>query len=99
MTTATKARNRHGFTIRSQCGACGEDFSGDGMFDRHRVGVHAYSYSEGARMEPPREDGRRCLGVEEMRARGWRLNERGQWLDPVEAARGRMALARTSGKA
>jgi hypothetical protein len=56
----------------SFCTTCGHDFSGDRMFDRHRVGKHDYTYTEGLRMSPPREDGRRCLTPEEMRELGWR---------------------------
>ena len=56
----------------SYCTSCERDFSGDRMFDRHRVGVHAYTFSEGLKLNPPREDGRRCLDPEEMRNLGWR---------------------------
>jgi hypothetical protein len=59
------------------------------MFDRHRVGSFEYDWS----LE--REDGRRCLEVEEMEARGWRRNEQGRWVDPAEVARGMAALARS----
>jgi hypothetical protein len=61
-----------GYPPYSYCTTCGRDFSGDAMFDRHRVGNHAYLYAEGLAMNPPREDGRRCLEPEEMRALGWR---------------------------
>ena len=76
------------------CGACGEDFNGVRLFGAHRVGVHAYTISEGLRMDPPREDGRRCLHVHEMRDRGWRLNQRGRWINPVEVARTVSTLTR-----
>jgi hypothetical protein len=66
------------------CRACGEDFASVNLFDRHRVGVHAYSLPEGLRMEPPREDGRRCLTAAEMRDRGWVRNGRGGWTDPAK---------------
>lgn len=65
----------------NQCGACGEDFTGVTLFDAHRVGKHAYTFAEGARMDPPREDGRRCLAVAEMEERGWKRNARGRWSD------------------
>lgn len=73
----------------NECGACGEDFSSVAMFDRHRVGVHAYTYSEGIAMEPMREDGRRCLVLVEMTAKRWRKDARGRWCDPasIEAVR------------
>lgn len=61
-----------GYPVLSYCTSCGRDFSGDTMFDRHRVGVHDYTFAEGLRMDPPKEDGRRCLDPEEMLARGWR---------------------------
>lgn len=63
------------------CRGCGEDFASLTTFDRHRVGVHTYSYTEGLRMEPLREDGRRCLDMDEMRARGWTLDGRSRWRD------------------
>ena len=56
----------------SFCRSCGRDFSGDRTFDLHRVGNFAYDYSEGLTMDPLREDGRRCLDADEMRALGWR---------------------------
>jgi hypothetical protein len=63
------------------CRACGLDFSSVELFARHRVGAHAYDWS------PEREDGRRCLDEDEMRALGWLLNARGRWVDPVRALR------------
>ena len=78
----------------NQCGACGEDFNGVRLFDRHRVGVHAYTITEGLNMEPPHEDGRRCLDTDEMQERGWAKNDRGRWIDPEEAAKARKAFPR-----
>jgi len=88
-------RNKAGFPIRSYCRSCGEDFNGDGYFEDHRVGTHDYLYAEGLDMDPPREDGRRCLDVDEMTARGWRLTERGRWFDPTHAAEVAEAFARS----
>lgn len=48
------------------CGECGIDFGSVAAFDRHRVGVHAYSLRDGLKMDPPREDGRRCLSAREI---------------------------------
>jgi hypothetical protein len=48
------------------CTVCGLDFGSVKAFDRHRVGVHDYLFSEGVRMDPPRFDGRRCLSESEM---------------------------------
>ena len=67
------------------CRACGHDFAGLRYFDAHRVGKHEYTFSEGLRMEPPLEDGRRCLTVDEMRAMGWETNARGRWFSPTAA--------------
>jgi hypothetical protein len=67
--------------------ACGEDFNSVGLFDRHRVGRHAYDFVEG--LELGVEDGRRCLDTREMRNAGWRLNGRGRWIDPARAGRAR----------
>jgi hypothetical protein len=66
------------------CRACGQDFGSVSLFDRHRVGVHAHTYSEGLKFDPPVEDGRRCLYVDEMKERGWTLGKRGRWLDPSQ---------------
>jgi hypothetical protein len=50
------------------CRACGLDFGSISAFDTHRVGKHAYTYSEGVLMDPVREDGRRCLSAAEIEA-------------------------------
>lgn len=73
------------------CRACGEDFAGISYFDKHRVGVHAYTFAEGMRHDPPVEDGRRCLAASELREKGWEKNAKGRWFDPAEAARIREA--------
>jgi hypothetical protein len=70
------------------CRACGQVFGSVGLFDRHRVGRHAYLFAEG--LEIGREDGRRCLDVEEMGEAGWRLSGRGRWIDPARDPRGRL---------
>jgi hypothetical protein len=66
---------------------CGLDFSSSAAFDAHRVGRHAYTFAEGLRMDPPREDGRRCLDRGEMEATGWNVDRRGRWVHPKEARR------------
>jgi hypothetical protein len=65
------------------CRNCGEDFGSVQAFDAHRVGTHAYLWS----LE--RQDGRRCLDIEEMEARGFVRNARGGWslVRALEAAR------------
>ena len=68
------------------CRECEQNFGGITAFDAHRVGVHEYTYSEGAKMDPVREDGRRCLSLSELEglasedgsARFGR-NKRGEW--------------------
>ena len=72
---------------RNQCGACGLDFASVNAFDRHRVGVHAYTYSEGLKSDPMREDGRRCLTVDELAEIGLVPNARGLFHDPVKTAK------------
>jgi hypothetical protein len=64
------------------CRTCGADFASVKAFDAHRVGKHAYTYDEGLLLEPPREDGRRCLAVSEMVAMGWVRNRSGRWVHP-----------------
>jgi hypothetical protein len=69
------------------CSACGADFTSVELFDRHRVGVHERDHS----LERP--DGRRCLSLLEMQAKGWQKDLRGRWLDPVRAGRARATFA------
>jgi hypothetical protein len=52
------------------CRSCNTDFASVSAFDRHRAGVHAYTYGEGIGLDVAREDGRRCLTADEMRAAG-----------------------------
>lgn len=61
-----------GYRPLAYCRDCGRDFTGDKLFDRHRVGAHDYTYSEGLRRDPPVEDGRRCLHADELRELGLR---------------------------
>lgn len=83
--------------MKNYCRGCGSDFASVAAFDRHRVGVHAYTYSEGVRMQQPmREDGRRCLDAAEMTAAGMELDGRGRWRIPKDAERIRRRFARTA---
>lgn len=66
------------------CRSCGEDFATVYAFDEHRTGVHAYTYSEGLKQEPPVEDGRRCFGVDELVAFGWSRKMKGLWQPPKD---------------
>ena len=79
------------------CRRCGQVFGSVELFDRHRVGRHAYTFGVG--MELGREDGRRCLEVDEMGERGWTLNGRGRWVDPARDPRGRLRESPELGKA
>lgn len=75
---------------RCQCAACGEYFSRDRAFDRHRVGEYA----------KPGEwaHGRHCLTPAEMAARGWQRNAAGFWvMDALDAA-GRARTRATEGR-
>lgn len=67
---------------RCKCSACGEYFTGEASFARHRVGSH-----------PKRE--RACLGVTQMREAGLELNPKGYWSQTMsEAARQRLVKLR-----
>jgi len=52
------------------CRSCNLDFASVGAFDAHRTGVHDYTFAEGLRMNPSREDGRRCLDLDELPGHG-----------------------------
>lgn len=69
------------------------DFGSLGAFDAHRVGKHAYTSTEGLAMDPPREDGRRCLHVWELEAQGFALNGRGLWSIKRDLERARERLS------
>jgi hypothetical protein len=66
------------------CRSCGEDFASVEAFDAHRIGTHAYTFAAGGQLDPPREDGRRCLGTEELDGSGWTLDPRSRWVHPRE---------------
>lgn len=48
-------------TPANGCSGC-QDFTSTTLFDAHRTGTYAYSLEQGLSLDPPREDGRRCLG-------------------------------------
>jgi hypothetical protein len=64
------------------CRACGEDFGSLSGFDTHRIGRHEHMLAEGFAMNPPREDGRRCLDAEELEQLGWHQDVHGRWRMP-----------------
>jgi hypothetical protein len=75
------------------CRSCGLDFVSEGGFDKHRVGEHDYTYSEGLGFDPPVEDGRRCLDMRELESLGWQRDRHGRWHPGVrEHALERVAL-------
>lgn len=76
------------------CTTCGEDFAGVSAFDEHRIGKHAYLFSEGLNMNPPKEDGRRCMDKDEMLAAGLQQNAQGRWFIESDARRLREHHAR-----
>jgi hypothetical protein len=61
------------------CCTCKLDFASVSAFDKHRIGKHGYTFAEGLRMDPPRDDGRRCMDADEMSDAGIDLDERGRW--------------------
>ena len=67
------------------CRACGSDFTGVRLFDAHRTGTHAYTFSEGMAFDPPVQTGRRCLDPDEMAEKGWAQDDNGRWFDPAKA--------------
>lgn len=62
-----------GYPVSSYCTSCGNDFSADWLFDKHRIGKHEYTYSDGLKLLPPVEDGRRCMTEDEMIEAGMRI--------------------------
>ena len=70
----------------NHCRVCGQDFGSLGAFDNHRVGKHAYTFAEGLRFEPSKEDGRRCLDADELRAKDWKQDRYGRWRRPGNAS-------------
>jgi hypothetical protein len=83
----------------TKCSPCGLAFAGTSAFDAHRVGVHAYTWREGLAMEPPREDGRRCLQGDELEVAGLALDDRGRWHLVADARRARRRFAETHERA
>lgn len=56
---------------KCECTACGQFFNRVSTFDRHRVGQFGVD--------------RRCLTMDEMTAKGWRLNDKRFWLTEARA--------------
>ena len=63
-------------SVKNYCRSCKQDFAGITLFDAHRIGKHEYLWS------PEREDGRRCLEIDEMLERGWSRDKWNRWHGP-----------------
>lgn len=74
------------------CRACGQDFRSLKAFDAHQVGRCEYTFAEGMCMEPPREDGFRCLDVDELEELAFVRNAFGRWSLAGDLERGRQML-------
>ena len=72
--------------ILNYCNTCGKDFKSVSAFDQHRTGTYEYDYSKGLRMDPPREDGRRCMTADEMQQKGMEQDKFGRWRKPLDEA-------------
>jgi hypothetical protein len=79
------------------CRGCGEEFASVSAFDRHRVGLNAYLYAEGLTSDPPVEDGRRCLDVDELRSAGMEPDGRGRWCLVAKAEHARKRFSDMTG--
>lgn len=77
---------------RSGCTSCGEVFSGESAFDRHRIFVCGHDY----RHREQCWDGRRCLRPPEMRKAGMVLDDAGVWRNPGASGRVRAAPRRAA---
>jgi hypothetical protein len=75
------------------CRGCGEDFASIAAFDRHRAGVHTYTFPHGLLLDPPVEDGRRCLDAAEMTAKGMAPDRHGRWCITADVERIREAFS------
>jgi hypothetical protein len=76
-----------GRSVVNLCCSCGVDFASVAAFDRHRVGRHAFTFSEGLRLSPSRVDGRRCRDAGEMAAAGMKADRRFRWSIVADAGR------------
>lgn len=65
-----------------ECTVCGLFIGGVGTFDLHRVFID--KDEKGRPIE--NWERRRCLSIEEMRDKGWRIDENGYWGRPYLSA-------------
>jgi len=78
------------------CRSCSCDFASVSAFDRHRIGVYVYTHARGLELNPPREDGRRCLDAGEMLEAGMAPDVRGRWSIVADAERARRGFAQAA---
>jgi hypothetical protein len=88
-----KRRNPNPTNPLNECGGCGKDFAALEYFDAHRVGEYGPGIYTGPVEDWAPERGRRCLRTEELRERGFELDERGRWYGVARRQRGMDALA------
>ena len=60
---------------RNQCPACGQYFNSISIFEKHRTGA----FGTGPLGTSPE---RRCFTIREMKAKGWKTDEKGFWSTP-----------------
>jgi hypothetical protein len=56
--------------------------------------MHDFTYREGLKMEPARENGRRCLDADELGGLGLALDRQGRWSDPLMVSRARRSFTK-----
>jgi hypothetical protein len=78
------------------CRGCGVDFASVAAFDRHRAGSYMYTFAEGLELVPSRDDGRRCLDVDEMTDAGMAPDARGRWTIAADVERARRGFAKAA---
>jgi hypothetical protein len=83
-------------TYLNLCRSCGCDFASVSAFDRHRAGSYVYTFVEGLELDPPREDGRRCLDADEMLDAGMALDVRGRWTIVADVERARRGFPKAA---
>jgi hypothetical protein len=76
--------------------SCDCDFASVAAFDRHRAGSHVYTLAEGLELDPPQENGRRCLDADEMLSAGMAPDVRGRWTITADVERARRGFAKAA---
>ena len=83
-------------TYLNLCRGCGCDFASVSAFDRHRAGSYVYTFTEGLSLDPPQEDGRRCLDADEMTDAGMAPDAQGRWTITADVERARRGFAKAA---